>query len=150
VEMTEAKLNEALQRHADGRGVVPTDIVERLRREGPWDGRRWDVLQVVGDDGARLAYLAGGLLAAEVATCVELWSTSALTVDQIRAVVGAGGYDPDPFGVIAAEGLLDQVLAGDGGRPGHIGDELAGAWISDQLAASSDEEVRSWAVANAR
>lgn len=145
VMMTQDILRDELRRHAGPDGGVTSKTVAEVRGDGTWEGRLWEVLGIFGEDFERMAYLAGGVLPDEVATWVGFWSDSALGLDEMRQVISAGGYDPDPFVVLARRGRLGTVLVDEDGRVRRIDGELAGAWISDRFADASDEEVGAWA-----
>jgi hypothetical protein len=145
VAMTQEILREELRRHAAPGDEVTPAVLEQMKAQGTWEGRRWEVLQIVAEDSERMAYLAGGVRPDEVATWVGFWSDSDLELEQIRLVISAGGYDPDPFRVLARLGTLSQVLVGDTGEVRRIEGELAGAWISDRFAGATDDEVETWA-----
>ncbi|MCK4177150.1 hypothetical protein [Aciditerrimonas ferrireducens] len=145
MEMTLEDLRQGLRAHAGFDGTVPAQVLALLGAQGPWSGRVWDVLQIVAEDHDRMAFLAGGLRPDEVADCVARWVESPLGVPEIRAVIDAGSYDPDPFGVLAAHGLLAQVLTDEQGQVRHLGGEPVGRWVSDQFADAPDEAVLAWA-----
>lgn len=143
--MTTQDLRDELARHVGFDGAVPARVVELVARDGAWEGRVWDVLRIVASDRDRMAYLSGGLRPDEVATWVEFWAESSLDLGQVSAVVAAGGYDPEPFEVLARHGLLERALTGGNGTPRRIGGEPAGTWISDRFADADAEDVVAWA-----
>lgn len=143
--MTVQDLRGALHTHAGFDGMVPARVIDVLAATGPWSGRVWEVLRIVASDHDRMAFLAGGLRPDEVADCVERWAACALSVADIAAVIDAGSYDPDPFTVLAAHGVLDQVLRDGDGAVRHLDGEPIGRWVSDQFADAEDAEVLAWA-----
>lgn len=145
VTLTKELLLTELERRSDPDGSLSHDVVARLAADGPWEGRLWSVLQIFGADWEKMAYLAGGVKPDEVATRVGIWSDSDLTIAQIRLVISAGGYDPDPFVTLARHGWLEKVLADGAGAVRRINGELAGAWMSDQFAEAADEDILAWA-----
>lgn len=144
VTLTNDLLLAELQRRSAPSGGVSPDVVERLAVDGPWEGRLWNVLEIFGDDWERMVYLAGGRMPEEVATWVGFWADADLTLDQIRLVISAGGYDPDPFVALARRGRLEQVLTDDAGAIRRVDGELVGAWISDQFPEATDAEILAW------
>jgi len=145
VSLTKKLLLSELERRSDADGSLSHDMVARLAADGPWEGRLWSVLQIFGADWEKMAYLAGGVKPEEVATWVGIWSDSDLTTAQIRLVISAGGYDPDPFVTLARHDWLEKVLTDATGSVRRIDGELAGAWMSDQFAEATDEEILAWA-----
>lgn len=145
VTMTQDILRDELRRRAGPDGAVTAETVAEVKADGAWEGRLWEVLGIFSEDFERMAYLAGGVLPDEVATWVGFWSDAQLEIDEIRQVIAAGGYDPDPFVVLGQDGRLDEVLMDGSGGVRRIEGELAGAWISDRFADATDEEVRAWA-----
>jgi len=145
VTLTKELLLTELEHRSDPDGALSHDVVDRLAADGPWEGRLWSVLEIFGADWERMAYLAGGVKPDEVATWVGIWSDSDLTIAQIRLVISAGGYDPDPFVALARNGKLEHVLADEAGAVRRINGELAGAWMSDQFAEATDEDIIAWA-----
>ncbi len=143
--MTSQDLLDELTRHVGFDGAVPARVVELVAHDGAWEGRLWEVLRIVAEDRDRMAFLSGGLHPGEVATWVGFWAESALDLDQVTAVVAAGGYDPEPFEVLASHGLLDRALRDDAGTTRRIDGELAGTWISDRFATTAPEEILAWA-----
>jgi hypothetical protein len=53
-------------------------------------------------------------------TWLTMWVDSALTLDEIRQVVAFGGWDPEPFVVLARAGVLEAILRSADGSPRHI------------------------------
>lgn len=145
VTMTQDILRDELQRHTGPDGAVTSETVAEMSGDGTWEGRLWEVLGIFSEDFERMAYLAGGVLPEDVATWVGFWADSPLELGQIRQVISAGGYDPDPFVVLARRGRLGTVLVDESGEVRRVEGELAGAWISDRFADASDEEVGAWA-----
>ncbi|HET6965936.1 MAG TPA: hypothetical protein VFH58_14270 [Acidimicrobiales bacterium] len=135
------ELREALARYAHPNGSVPSGIAARLSEELGWSGRSIDVLAVLGESGETLGYLAGGRHPDEVATWVSVWAESPLSLEDIRLVTHARGWEPDPFVVLADAGLLERALTCPDGSPRRIRGELAGTWISDELALAGREEI---------
>ncbi len=140
-EPTPAELAEALESVTDEFGAVPAGVARRLSEERGWGGRLIDVLSVLTENADSMAYLAGGRRPDEVATWVALWAESSLSLEQIRLVVADRGWDPEPFVALAAAGLLERTLIGRDGLPRVIHGELAGGWVSDELALADDSEV---------
>ncbi|MDA8073258.1 MAG: hypothetical protein M0Z82_17080 [Actinomycetota bacterium] len=143
--MTSEDLRRELLRHASFDGTVPPQVIARVADDGPWDGRMWEVLQIVAADHDRMAFLAGGLLPGEVADCVERWTESPLDVPDIAQIVDAGSYDPDPFSALVSHGLLQRVLLDADGQVRRVDGELVGRWISDQFADADDTKIVAWA-----
>ena len=121
--------------------AVPAGVAGALRAARGWKGRLLDVLEVLTEDVEKMGYLAGGRRPDEVATWVGLWADSKLTLGQIRLVVAAGGWDPDPFVVLARAGLLEAVLEQPDGSLRRVRGELAGGYVSDELALADDAEI---------
>jgi len=138
---TPAELAEALASRTSPSGAVPAGIARQLEEEKGWGGRVLEVLEVLTGDVRTMGYLAGGRRPDEVETWLAVWVESPLSLEEIRMVVPAGGWDPEPFAVIAKAGLLGPLLYRADGTPRRIRGELAGAWVSDQLALASDAEV---------
>jgi len=143
--MSANDLRRELHRHAGFDGTVPIHITSLVAKDGPWDGRWWEVLEIVASDHDRMAFLAGGLLPDEVADCVARWVDSPLAVPDIAAVIEAGSYDPDPFAVLARRGLLRALLRDPSEEVRRVEGELVGRWISDQFADADDTDIVSWA-----
>ena len=135
------ELARALTELVGADGVVPAGVAGALRAARGWTGRVVDVLEVLTEDVERMGYLAGGRRPDEVATWVGLWADSALTLEQIRLVVAAGGWDPDPFVVLARAGLLEAALEQPDGSLRRVRGELAGGYVSDELALADDAEI---------
>jgi len=141
VEPSLADLTQALGCAADAEGVVPAGVASQLRHNYGWGGRLVDVLEVMTENVDTMGYLAGGRRADEVVTWLAPWAESPLTLEEIRLVVANGGWDPEPFAVLARAGLLEAFLLRPDGSPRRIQGELAGGWASDELALADDEEV---------
>jgi hypothetical protein len=139
-DFTVAAFEAALARHASSRGEVFPSAIGLIEAEEHWTGRLWDVARLVMHDQETMRYVAGGNRPDEVAACVAGWSESTLNLDEMKMVIEAGGYDPDPFEPLAKSGHLGVALY-DHGEVRQIHGERAGAWISDQMALSSDGEV---------
>jgi hypothetical protein len=139
-EMTVDELQEALGRHASAKGEVFPSALRLIDAERHPVGRVWEVARAVMADQEQMRYLAGGNRPDEVAGAVSRWADSKLTLEQIRMVVEAGGYDPDPFEPLALAGHLQQVLR-DGDATRIIQGERAGSWISDQMALAAESEI---------
>ena len=131
----------ALARHASADGEVFPSALGLIEAEQAREGRLWAVAKVVMADQERMRYLAGGNRLAEVVACVAQWYESELDVADLELVVSAGGYDPEPFEALQRAGLLHEALreGEDGTR--CIDGERAGAWISDQMAETTDSET---------
>jgi hypothetical protein len=141
VEPSLADLAQALGCVADADGVVPAGVAGRLRQDYGWGGRLVDVLEVMTENFETMGYLAGGQRADEVVTWLVPWADSPLSLEEIRLVVASGGWDPEPFAVIARAGLLEKLLRLPDGTPRRIRGELAGGWVSDELALAEDDEI---------
>ena len=140
-EPTLAEVAEALALLAGEEGAVPAGAARRIAAERGWHGRLIDVLDVLTEDADHMAYLAGGRRPDEVASWLSLWAQSSLSLDEIRLVVADRGWDPEPFVVLARAGLLERTLLRPDGSPRIIRGELAGGWISDELALADDREI---------
>jgi hypothetical protein len=136
-----AALSGELSRRVDAGGAVPAGVDRRLREELGWGGRMMDVLAALDDDVATLAFVAGGRRPDEVAAAVGLWAEAALSLEEIGLVLAGGGYDPDPFVALARAGLLERLLRLPDGSPRRVHGELAGRWVSDELALADDDQV---------
>lgn len=136
-----SQLLAALTRHGSGTGEVYPSSVGLIDAEEHWSGRLWEVTRLVMSDQETMRYLAGGNYPEEVAACASRWSDSALGLDDIKSIFASGGYDPEPFEVLARVGLLHSSLRTEDGRPRQIRGERAGAWISDTFALSSEGEI---------
>lgn len=134
-------LSGALAEHLNRDGAVTPGAVQRLVAERHWSGRIVEVLGVVAENSERMGFMAGGRRPEEVATWVAIWADSPLSLDEIRLVASAGGWDPEPFAVLAREGLLGAFLRVPDGSIRRVRGELAGTWASDELALSDDDEV---------
>lgn len=131
----------ALARHASSTGEVFPSALSLVDAEEHWSGRLWDVARLVMADQETMRYVAGGNRPDEIAACVARWNESGLELDEIRAILAGGGYDPDPFVPLARAGILYSALHLDDGTARLIHGERAGAWISDTLALCSAEET---------
>ncbi|MHB1511381.1 MAG: hypothetical protein ACYCST_17615 [Acidimicrobiales bacterium] len=134
-------LTEALRQRAGADGTVPAGIAAALIEEIGWSGRIIDVLGVLTDDVEKMGYLAGGRRPDEVVTWLSLWAESPLSLEEIRLIVTAGGWDPEPFVVLSRAGLLKAILEAGDGSIRRIRGELAGGWVSDQLALADDTAI---------
>lgn len=140
-EPSREELAEALAHHVRANGALRAGVAREIAAETGWGGRLMAVLAVLTEDEARMGYLAGGRTPDEVMTWLPLWADAPLTVDEIRAVVACGGWDPEPFAVVARHGLLDRLLHRPDGSLRRVRGELAGGWLSDEFALADDEEV---------
>lgn len=140
-EPTFAEVREALGLLAGDTGTVPVGAARRLCEERGWRGRLIDVLAVLTEAAGQMAYLAGGRRPEAVATWLALWAESSLSLDEIRLIVADRGWDPEPFAALAKAGLLERTLVHPDGSPRVIHGELAGGWVSDELALADDAEV---------
>ncbi|MDA8264984.1 MAG: hypothetical protein M0T79_06495 [Actinomycetota bacterium] len=134
-------LTEALRQRAGSDGTVPAGIAAALVEETGWNGRLLDVLGILTDDVEKMGYLAGGRRPDEVVTSLSLWAESPLSLGDIRLIVTAGGWDPEPFVVLSRAGLLRAILQAPDGSIRRIRGELAGGWVSDQLALADDTSI---------
>lgn len=112
-----------------------------VARDEHWDGRLSRVLRVLAADTDTMRYVAGGSRPQEIVAAATLWSDSGLTLEDMRLVLGASGYDPDPFVTLAGSGLLHDALYCADGTHRRIGGEQSEAWISDQLNAATAAEI---------
>lgn len=135
------QITEALSGRVDDQGAVPAGAARQAARERGWSGRLADVLEILDETDEKLAYLSGGRRPEEVATWLSIWAESPLTADQIRLVTAAGGWEPDPFVVLAGAGLLEQFLSLPDGTIRHVRGERAGAWVSDELALAEEKDL---------
>jgi hypothetical protein len=135
------ELAEALQSLVDGESAMPPGVAEQLMNERAWGGRLLEVLSVLTEDCRTMGYLAGGHFPGEVMTSLSIWAESPLSLEEIRSVVPSGGWDPEPFVVLARAGLLDALFRRADGSPRRIRGELAGAWVSDELALADDADI---------
>jgi hypothetical protein len=140
-EPTIEELRDALAQHASRTGAVFPSALKLINAERHWSGRLWDVLTVIASDLDVLRYEAGGDRADEIASCAGRWAETPLSLEEITLVLAAGGYDPDPFVVLHDVGLLHQTLLRDDGELRSVGGERVGAWISDELALASADEI---------
>lgn len=136
-----AELTAALAEHVDRFGCVTAGVAGRLRAEHGWTGRVIDVLDIFSQSTELLAYMAGGRHPDEVSTWLAIWVASPLSLDQIRLVAEAGGWDPEPFVVLARSGLLERLLRAPDGTIRRVQGERAGAWVSDTQTTADDAEV---------
>ncbi len=140
-EPTMAEVAETLARHADWEASVHSSVIEALIREHGWVGRVADVLAVVAEEEERMAYIAGGRRAGTIVTWLSQWVDSPLSIGEIRLVLASGGWDPDPFVVLARAGVLGDFLRLADGSPRRVRGVLAGGWLSDQFALADDPEI---------
>lgn len=126
--------------HAAREGEVFPSVIRLLAKANGWTGRLRDVLEVLAEDQETMCFVAGGDRPDEVADCAERWARTALTTDQIRLVLQAGGYDPEPFALLADAGLLEACLRDESGMIRHVQGERIGTWLSDTLALASPAE----------
>ncbi len=122
-------------------GSVPAGIGSLLAAEKAWSGRIVDVLTVLTDNTETMGYLIGGRQQDDLSTWLAIWVESPLSVEQIRMITSARGWDPDPFVPIARDGLLEKLLVDADGAPRRIDGELAGGWVSDELALADEDEI---------
>ncbi len=141
VEPTVEALKAALARHASANGEVFPSALKRIAAEEQWAGRLWDVVRLIASDVDTMRFEAGGDRADEIAECAGRWAESSLSLDEIELVLACGGYDPDPFTVLAREGLLRPALRTEEGTVRLVNGERAGVWISDELALSAPSEI---------
>ena len=135
------ELSEALAAHAGVDGLLWSGVAAALAKERGWTGRVMEVLAVLTEDTARMGYLAGGRKPDEVMSWVPLWADAPFSLEQIRTIVGSGGWDPEPFEVVVRNGLLERFVTREDGRARHLDGELAGAWLSDRYALADDDEI---------
>lgn len=140
-EPTLEEVADALREHLAADGCVRPGVAAELVAENGWRGRLIDVLGVLTEDTARMGYLAGGHRPGAVMTWLPLWADSPFTLEQIRTIVASAGWDPEPFGVVARNGLLERLVHRPDGSLRRVRGELAGAWLSDLFAMSDDEEI---------
>jgi len=131
----------ALAHHVGPNGALRPGVAQVLEAEEGWHGRLIDVLGVLTEDAARMGYLAGGRKPEEVMTWLPLWADSPFSIAQIRTIVQSAGWDPEPFGGVVREGLLERLVYRPDGSLRRVRGELAGAWLSDQFALADDEEI---------
>jgi hypothetical protein len=132
---------EALAHHVAANGAVRPGVAAELASEKGWHGRLIDVLGVLTEDTARMGYLAGGRKPDEVMTWLPLWADSPFSLEEIRTIVASAGWDPEPFGVVVRNGLLERLVYRPDGSLRRVRGELAGGWLSDQFALADDEEI---------
>jgi len=140
-EPTVGQLRAALERHASSAGEVFPSALGLIFAEEDWSGRLWDVLGLIASDLETMRYLVGGARADEIADCAARWADSGLSLEDMALVIGCGGYDPDPFVILATAGLLPSALHHKDGTDRRVDGERAGTWISDELALVSAEEI---------
>lgn len=140
-EPTVEGIKDALGRHAAANGVVFPSALKLIAVEEQWSGRLWEVLRLIAADIDTMRFEAGGDRADEIAECAARWAESGLSLEDIELVLSCGGYDPDPFVVLAGGGLLHRALRHEDGNERTVNGERAGTWISDELALSSPAEV---------
>lgn len=141
VEPSLAELTAALEGHVDRLGCVTAGVAQELRAERLWGGRLLDILEIFSQSAGLLGYTAGGRRPDEVSTWLAIWAETSLSLDQILLIAEAGGWDPEPFVVLARAGLLEALLRDPDGSIRHIRGERAGGWVSDVLATAEDAEV---------
>jgi len=139
-EMTVAEFQAALTRRASAHGEVFPSALGLIDAECHPTGRIWEVARLLMADQEQMRYLSGGNRPDEVADTVGRWAESKLSLEQIKTIIEAGGYDPDPFEPLATAGHLRQALY-DGDATRIIQGERAGSWISDQMALAADSEI---------
>ncbi len=132
---------DALAHHVRANGAVQPGVAAELAAERGWHGRLIDVLGVLTEDTARMGYLAGGRKPDEVMTWLPLWADSPFSLAEIRTIVASAGWDPEPFGVVVRNGLLERLVYRPDGSLRRVRGELAGAWLSDQFAMADDDEI---------
>jgi hypothetical protein len=135
------ELAEALAHHVAANGTVRPGVGDQLVAEHGWHGRLIDVLGILTEDTARMGYLAGGRTPEELMTWLPLWADSPYSLEQIRTIVTSAGWDPEPFGVVVRNGLLERLVYRSDGSLRRVHGELAGAWLSDEFALADDEEI---------
>lgn len=135
------ELSVALAGHAGVDGLLWSGVAALLAEERGWTGRVMEVLAVLTEDTARMGYLAGGRKPDEVMSWVPLWADAPFSIEQIRTIVGSGGWDPEPFDVVVRHGLLEGFVTRPDGSARHVDGELAGAWLSDRFALADDDEI---------
>ncbi|MDA8298371.1 MAG: hypothetical protein M0004_17640 [Actinomycetota bacterium] len=131
----------ALADHVGEGGEVRPGVTASLVSACHWRGRPIEVLGLLTESSERIAYLAGGFKLEEVARALSLWASSPLSLEEMRTVIESGGWDPEPFAAVASAGLLRQLAYRSDGSLRRVRGELAGAWLSDQFPAASDEEI---------
>ncbi|MDA8312912.1 MAG: hypothetical protein M0Z46_20315 [Actinomycetota bacterium] len=140
-EPTIEELTDALAHHVAANGAVRPGVARELEAEKGWHGRLIDVLDVLTEDTTRMGYLAGGHKPGEVMTWLPLWADSPFSIEEIRTIVTSAGWDPEPFGVVVRNGLLNRLVYLPDGSLRRVRGELAGAWLSDQYALATDDEI---------
>ena len=140
-EPTLEELAEALAQHVVANGTIRPGVAAKLVAENGWHGRLIDVLGILTEDTARMGYLAGGRKPEELLTWLPLWADSPYSLEQIRTIVTSAGWDPEPFGVVVRNGLLERLVYRPDGSLRRVHGELAGAWLSDQFALSDDDQI---------
>ena len=137
-ELTVEELRDALRGATRDNEVFPS-VVRLIAVTRGWSGRLWEVLGVLAEDQETLHFVAGGARPDEITDCAERWAATSLDLEQLRLVLRSGGYDPDPFDVLARAGLLANALRDETGGLRHVQGARAGTWISDELALTSSE-----------
>lgn len=140
-EPTIAELEEALAGHVHPDGTVPGGIAARLAEDYGWSGRLMDILAILADNSEKMGYLAGGRHPGEVAKWLSVWADSPLAVEEIKLIMASGGWDPDPFVVLARSGLLSPFLRNADGSARRVRGVLAGGWLSDEYALAEEDEI---------
>lgn len=135
------QVTRALADHVGEGGEVRPGVAAMLVSARHWRGRPIEVLGLLTHNDARMGYLAGGFKLEEVARALSLWVSSPLSLEEMRTVIETGGWDPEPFAAVASAGLLRQLAYRADGSLRRVHGELAGAWLSDEFPAASDEEV---------
>ncbi len=135
------ELADALAHHVRANGAVQPGVAAELAHERGWHGRLIDVLEVLTEDTARMGYLAGGRKPDEVMTWLPAWADSPFSLAEIHTIVASAGWDPEPFGVVVRNGLLERLVYRPDGSLRRVRGELAGAWLSDQFALADDDEI---------
>lgn len=135
------QLAQELARHVRANGALRPGVAGELAAEKGWHGRLMDVLGVLTEDTARMGYLAGGRKPQEVMTWLPLWAHTPFSLEQIRTIVSSGGWDPEPFDVVVRNGLLERLVYRPDGSLRRVRGEFAGAWLSDEFALATDEEI---------
>lgn len=140
-EPTLGELVDAISRHVGANGSLRAGVAAEIAAETGWSGRILDVLAVLTEDEARMGYLTGGQRPEEVLSWLPLWVDSPFSVEEIRLIVTSAGWDPEPFVVVAKNGLLERLVHRPDGSLRRILGELAGGWLSDRFALAGDEEI---------
>lgn len=141
MEPTLEEIERALSEHAGPGGVVPAGVARQVAADNNWAGRLTEILAVLDESDDKLAYLSGGRRPDEVCTWLSIWAESPLSVEQVRLITSAGGWDPDPFVVLAAADLLDEFLSQPDGAIRRVRGARAGAWLSDEMAVADRDQI---------